>query len=175
MLQVVGHSTPSFKLNYYYSFYFNTVRRGLLKSVGGCMHSHSIDLCHRSHYDTLIKVQYMKYKYMPSTHAWYSRTTHAYIMVCQINFIIVVGLDSLRGFFEYIQHIFKINTIFLWFVCVCVGGGGGGGGILVKWEKNAKYLDFSEDCMFGLALASTYFQFVTNWNFPFFINVIMKL
>ena len=128
MLQVVGHSTPSFKLNYYYSFYFNTVRRGLLKSVGGCMHSHSIDLCHRSHYDTLIKVQYMKYKYMPSTHAWYSRTTHAYIMVCQINFIIVVGLDSLRGFFEYIQHIFKINTIFLWFVCVCVGGGGGGGG-----------------------------------------------
>ena len=38
MPQVVGHSTPSFKLNYYYSFYFNTVRRGLLKAfVGACM------------------------------------------------------------------------------------------------------------------------------------------
>ena len=60
-------------------------------------------------------------------------------------------------------------------VCVCVGGGGGGGGgsILVKGEKNAKYLDFREDCMFGLTLANTYFQytyfqFVTNRNFPFY-------
>ena len=43
-----------------------------------------------------------------------------------------------------------------------------GGGILVKWEKNAKYLDFSEDCMFGLTLANTYFQFFINWNFPFY-------
>ena len=29
---------PSFKLNYYCSFYFNTARRGLLKAfVGACM------------------------------------------------------------------------------------------------------------------------------------------
>ena len=54
-------------------------------------------------------------------------------------------------------------------MCVC---GGGGGGILVKWEKNAKYLDFSGDCMFGLTLANTYFQFVTNWNFPFLLMLL---
>ena len=35
MPQTVGHSTLSFKLNYYYSFYFNTVKHGLLKAFVG--------------------------------------------------------------------------------------------------------------------------------------------
>ena len=38
---------------------------------------------------------------------------------------------------------------------ICGGGGGGGGGILVK-RKKSKYLDFSEDRMFGLTLVNTY-------------------
>ena len=39
MPQVVGHTTPSFNLNYYYSFYFNTAIRGLLflTFVDACM------------------------------------------------------------------------------------------------------------------------------------------
>ena len=53
------------------------------------------------------------------------------------------------------------KTIFLRFF-VCVWGGGGGGGDLSQVRRNAKYLDFSEDCMFGLTLANTYFQFVAN-------------
>ena len=49
-------------------------------------------------------------------------------------------------------------------VCVC----GGGGEYLSQVRKKAKYLDFSEDCMFGLTLANTYFQLVTNLKFPFY-------
>ena len=46
------------------------------------------------------------------------------------------------------------NDIFkIFFLC---------GGYLSQVRKNAKYLDFNEDCMFGLTLAITYFQFVTN-------------
>ena len=43
---------------------------------------------------------------------------------------------------------------------MCVWGGGEVSKSSEK--KNPKYLDFSEDCMFGLTLANTYFQFVTN-------------
>ena len=54
----------------------------------------------------------------------------------------------------------KKKIFFTFFLCVCVHGGGGS--ILVKGEKNAKCLDFSEDCMFCLTPAITYFQFDTN-------------
>ena len=54
-------------------------------------------------------------------------------------------------------------------MCVC-----GGGGYLSQVRKMPRYLDFSEDLMFGLKLANTYFQLSQTETFRL-INVIMKL
>ena len=53
-------------------------------------------------------------------------------------------------------------------LCVCGGGEGGGLSILVKWEKKPNiWISVKIVCLVS-RFRTRGFQFVTNWNFPFY-------
>ena len=52
---------------------------------------------------------------------------------------------------------------------------GGGGEYLSQVRKKCQIFGFSEDCMFGLTLANTYFFSLSQTETFRLINVIMKL